>query len=88
MFFEGELLINHLQMIPFLGSDTPGAGATPVHMGPFREIRMKKTAPRGFKDESDTRHADLRIKVTRASWKLRIEKDRASWSDTGPYGSF
>ena len=41
------------------------AGARAVHMGPFREIWMKKTASCGFKDE----------------------KDRASWSESGPYGS-
>ena len=28
-------------------------GVRPVLMGPFREIRTKKTAPRGFKDEKD-----------------------------------
>ena len=31
---------------------------TAVLMGPFREIRMKKTAPRGIKDENDTRQLE------------------------------
>ena len=33
------------------------AGATRVQIGPFRGLRMKKTAPRGIKDHND-----------RASW--------------------
>ena len=32
---------------------TAPAGARAVLMGPFREIRIKKTAPCGFKDEKD-----------------------------------
>jgi hypothetical protein len=46
-------------------------------MGPFRELRMKKTAPHGIKDEKD-----------RASWdSLRIIMTRASWTETGADGS-
>ena len=48
-----------------------------MEIGPFREIRMKKTAPRGIKDDNDTRHMELRIIMT-----------RASWSETGGDGSF
>ena len=34
------------------------AGAERVQMGPFRGIRMKKTAPSGFKDEKRPRQVD------------------------------
>ena len=48
-----------------------------MQIGPFRELRMKKTAPGGIKDDNDTRHVELRIIIT-----------RASWTDTGADGSF
>ena len=51
---------------------TAPAGATRVGIGPFRELRMKKTALAGIKDHKD-----------RASWTLGWKKDRANWSDTG-----
>ena len=53
------------------------AGPTQVLMGPFRELRIKKTALGGFKDDNDTRHVEL-----------RMIKTRASWTDTGADGSF
>ena len=37
-------------------------------MGPFRELRMKKTALGGIKDDNVTRHVELRIIMPRASW--------------------
>ena len=40
------------------------AGATQVQIGPFRELRMKKTAPHGIKDKSDTGHMELRMTKT------------------------
>ena len=46
---------------------TAPAGVRPVRMVPFRDLRTKKTAPRGI---------------------IKDEKDRASWSETGAYGSF
>ena len=57
---------------------TAPAGARAVLMGPFREIRMKKTAPRGFKVKKRPRYIDL----------LRTVKDRASWSETVLMGPF
>ena len=48
-----------------------------MQIGPFRELRMKKTALRGIKDHNDTRYVELRIIMT-----------RASWTDTGADGSF
>ena len=38
------------------------AGATRVQIGPFRELRMKKTALGGIKDHNDTRQVELRMK--------------------------
>ena len=46
-----------------------------VLMGPFRDIRMKKTAPRGIKDESDTRHVELRTESDTRHAELRIGSD-------------
>ena len=46
---------------------TAPAGVRPVRMGPFRDLRTKKTALCGF---------------------IKDEKDPASWSETGAYGSF
>ena len=48
-----------------------------VQIGPFRGLRMKKTALGGIKDHNDTRHVELRMTMT-----------RASWSDTGADRSF
>ncbi len=45
---------------------TAPAGVRAVDMGPLRELRTKKTAPRG---------------------SIKDEKDRASWSESGRYGS-
>ena len=66
-----------------------------MQMGPFRGIRMKKTAPRGFKDDSDTRHVESRMTMTRASWSdtgtdgsflgKKDEKDRATWMDVSTH---
>ena len=53
------------------------AGATQVQIGPFRELRMKKTALHGIKDHNDTRHVELRMTM-----------ERASWSETGADRSF
>ena len=44
------------------------AGATRVQIGPFRRLRMKKTALGGIKDENVMRHLELRMKGTRAIW--------------------
>ena len=32
-----------------------------MEIGPFRELRMKKTALGGIKDDNDTRRVDLEI---------------------------
>ena len=55
---------------------TAPAGARAVHMGPFREIRMKKTAPRGSvkdgKDRASWNHFFGPVQWrSRASWKQR-----------------
>ena len=74
------------------------AGARAVHMGPFGEIRTKKTAPRGsIKDKKDraswseTVHMgpfrEIRMKKTAPRGSIKDKKDRASWSESGPYGS-
>ena len=63
------------------------AGATRMQIGPFRELRIKKTALGGIKDHNDTRHMELRMIMTRASWNLRMIMTRASWTDTGVDGS-
>ena len=46
-------------------------------MGPFREIRTKKTAPGG----------SIKDKKTAPCGCIKDEKDRASWSESGPDGS-
>ena len=49
-----------------------------MRMGPFKDLRTKKTAPRGIiKKSRRPCHVDL----------LRTKKDRASWSESGPDGS-
>ena len=68
-------------------------------MGPFREIRMKKTAPRGsIKDKKDraswseTVHmgpfGEIRMKKTAPHGSIKDQKDRASWSESGRDGYF
>ena len=52
-----------------------------MEIGPFREIRMIKTAPRGIKDDNDTRHVELKDEKDRATWNLRMTMTRASWND-------
>ena len=37
---------------------------TKVHLGTLREIKMIKTAPRGIKDDNDTRQLELKV-----SWR-------------------
>ena len=44
-------------------------------MGPFRELRMKKTALGGIKDDNDTRHVDLRMKSDTRHVELRMKSD-------------
>ena len=62
-------------------------------IGPFRGLRMKKTAPAGLKDGKKTAPAGatrvgigpfrkLRMKKT-ALAGIKDHKDRANWSDTG-----
>ena len=58
-------------------------------MGPFREIRTKKTAPRGSKDEKLRQVDLLRMKKTAPRGvravlmgplrEIRTKKDRATW---------
>ena len=61
-----------------------------MQIGPFRELRMTKTAPHGIKDDNDTRHVELRMRLTRAMWKIkddsntrhveiRMRMTRATW---------
>ena len=54
-----------------------------MQIGPFRELRMKKTALGGIKDHYDTRHMDLRMLMTRACWNNvfgQVQwRPRASW---------
>ena len=57
------------------------AGATRVQIGPFRRLRMKKTAPRGLR-MTKTAPRGLRMKKT-ARGGIKDHNDRASWSDTG-----
>ena len=40
---------------------TAPAGARWVGMGPFRALKMKKTALGRIKDDNDTRHVELSI---------------------------
>ena len=35
---------------------------TKVHLGTLREIKMIKTAPRGIKDDNDTRQLELKVR--------------------------
>ena len=57
-------------------------------MGPLRELRTKKTAPRGFKDKKKTApHGFKDKKKTAPRGSVKDEKDRASWSESGRYGS-
>ena len=44
-------------------------------MGPFRELRMKKTAQGGIKDERDTHHVGLRMKSDTRYMDLRMKSD-------------
>ena len=64
------------------------AGATQVLMGPFRELRMKKTALGGIKDDNDTRHVEIKDDNDTRHVELRMTMTRASWSDTGGDRSF
>ena len=65
---------------------------TKVHLETLGEIRMKKTAPRGIKDDNatrqlehkddnNTRHVELKDEKDRATWNLRMTMTRASWND-------
>ena len=69
---------------------TAPAGLGAVHMGPFREIRMKKTAPRrSIKDEKDRASWSesgsygsfkrIKDKKTAPRGSIKDQKDRARW---------
>ena len=46
-----------------------------MQIGPFRKLRMKKTAPNGIKDDNDTRHVDLRMKSDTRHVESRMKSD-------------
>ena len=46
-----------------------------MQIGPFRELRMKKTAPHGIKDDNDTRYVELRTKGETRRPELRMKSD-------------
>ena len=60
---------------------TAPAGVRPVRMGPFRDLRTKKTAPRGIiKDEKDRATWIYKgRKKTAPCGSTKDEKDRAIW---------
>ena len=46
-----------------------------MEIGPFREIRMKKTAPRGIKDDNDTRQLERHHLVHLGTFReIRMKK--------------
>ena len=46
-----------------------------MQIGPFRKLRMKKTAPNGIKDDNDTRHVDLRMKSDTCHVESKMKSD-------------
>ena len=54
-----------------------------MEMGPFREIRMKKTAPGGIKVHNDTRHVEIKdendtrhVEIKNDNDTRQLERDR------------